>query len=232
MSFCLVSDKRIIHLNLAFGLAFALWTVMFSPWTAPLVPFWYGMPVAAVMLITMACVWGGNPLKDVRYRSGEIMLMAAEAVALAAALWGVFWIGDKVSQWLFPSFARVQVNNVYSLRDGWRPTAIAALLFCLIGPAEEIFWRGYVQRTLTEWLVGKESTLHDRLSARGITALALSIFLYTIIHLFSLNFMLIMSALVCGVIWCTLYWLFPRRLPMLILSHAIWDAAVFVWFPI
>ena len=118
--------------------------------------------------------------------------MAVEAVALAAALWGVFWIGDKVSQWLFPSFARVQVNNVYSLRDGWRPEAIAALLFCLIGPAEEIFWRGYVQRTLTEWLVGKESTLRDRLSARGLVALALSIFLYTIIHLFSFNFMLIM----------------------------------------
>ena len=70
MSFCPISDKRIVRLSLAFGLALVLWTVMFSPWTHSWVPFWYGMPVAAAMLITIACLWGGNPLQDVRYDGG------------------------------------------------------------------------------------------------------------------------------------------------------------------
>ena len=34
------------------------------------------------------------------------------------------------------------------MKEGSSPVAIALLLF-LIGPAEEYFWRGYVQKTLS-----------------------------------------------------------------------------------
>ena len=44
--------------------------------------------------------------------------------------------------------------------------------------------------------------------------------------------MLVMAALVAGVVWGGLYRLYPRRMWAIIVSHAVWDVAVFVWFPI
>ena len=37
---------------------------------------------------------------------------------------------------------------------------------------------------------------------------------------------------VAGAVWGLMYRLFPERFAAIIISHALWDAAVFVWFPI
>lgn len=42
----------------------------------------------------------------------------------------------------------------------------------------------------------------------------------------------VIAALVAGLVWGLLYRLNPKLLPALILSHALWDALVFVWMPI
>lgn len=96
---------------------------------------------------------------------------------------------------------------------------IAALLLFIIGPAEEFFWRGFVQGSLQQ-------------NRGGIKAFILTTIIYTLIHIWSFNFMLIMAALVAGFIWGILYLWRPQWLPALIISHAIWDACVFVIFPI
>ena len=49
---------------------------------------------------------------------------------------------------------------------------------------------------------------------------------------FPLVFMLVMAALVVGAIWGLAYRLYPQKLGALIVSHAVWDVAVFVVFPI
>ena len=48
----------------------------------------------------------------------------------------------------------------------------------------------------------------------------------------SCNFMLVMAALVVGAAWGALYRFFPNRFAAIILSHAVWDVAVFIFFPI
>ena len=106
-----------------------------------------------------------------------------------------------------------------------------ALLF-IIGPAEEIFWRAYVQRKLADWMPCKPRKCMGLTLDNRFWAMLVGVMIYTLVHLFSFNFMLIMSALVCGAAWSILYWLFPNSLPAIILSHALWDAAVFIWFPI
>jgi len=40
------------------------------------------------------------------------------------------------------------------------------------------------------------------------------------------------AAGVCGLFWGALYRFFPRHLLALVISHAAWDVAVFVLFPI
>ena len=199
-------------LTLSLIVAAALWFIMFSPWTAPLVDFWCAMAVSAVVLISLACLFGGRP--QLRLDVRELLL----GVLIAVFLWCVFWIGDKLSQQMF-SFARPQVDTIYGMKEGQNPWLLSAALLFIIGPAEELFWRGYVQRRL-----GKCCSLN--------TAFLTTTAIYALVHLPSLNFMLIMAALVCGLVWGGLYRLMPQHFAAIVLSHALWDAAAFVWFPL
>lgn len=195
-------------------LAFLLWTVMFSPWTAPHVPFWWAMTLSAFSLTVLSSVVSPGWWKRVHWSSSNVLM----GIVIAAALWAVFWVSDKASTWLF-DFARPQVNLIYGMKEGENPWLLSCLLLFLIGPAEEIFWRGYVQEKLSR-----------RYSPNMGFVLATAC--YTLVHIASFNFMLIMASLVCGLAWGLLYRLFPNRFFAIILSHALWDAAVFVWFPI
>lgn len=195
-------------------LAFCLWTAMFSPWTAPHVPFWWTMTGSALILCGLSTWFKPNWWLRVHWNATNILL----GIGIAIGLWGIFWIGDKVSGWLF-DFARPQVNAIYGMKAGESPWLLSALMLFLIGPAEEIYWRGYVQQTLSQrW--------------GSNTGFAVATILYAIVHAGSLNFMLIMAAVVAGIVWGTLYRFFPERFSAIILSHALWDAAVFIWFPI
>ncbi|WP_307759193.1 type II CAAX prenyl endopeptidase Rce1 family protein [uncultured Mediterranea sp.] len=195
-------------------LAAVLWAVMFSPLTAPYVNFWWMMTASALTLSILSTCFNRGWWHAVRFGWGEVLA----GVGIAAALWGIFWTGDKVSSWLF-DFARPQVDLIYGMKEGESLWLLSLLMLVLIGPAEEIFWRGYVQRTLS-----------DRWSPDA--GFAVTTLVYALVHAASCNFMLVMAAAVAGVVWGGLYRLFPRRLGAIIVSHAVWDVAVFVWFPI
>ena len=197
--------------------AAGLWFYMFSPWTAGLTNFWYTMTASALILILMAWSLGRDSqfsIFNFQFSIRQLLL----GIALAAALWGVFWVGDKLSSLMF-GFARGQVDSIYGMKTGIQPWIIALLLLFIIGPAEELFWRGFVQQQLS---------LHWGENWGFVVTTAI----YTLIHLWSFNFMLIMAALVCGIVWGGLYRLQPKWLPALVVSHAVWDACVFVVFPI
>lgn len=216
--------KQQIGIILSVIVALGCWTYMFCPVVSNALPFWHMMTAAAIILTLLSFVLGKDIWKQrwqsriggLKYIIGQILL----GIALAIILWGIFWLGDKLSQWMFPSFARTQVNSIYSIKDGFNPHMVGLLLLLLIGPAEEIFWRGYVQEKL------------QRSCSKTWIGALIGIALYTAIHIPSCNFMLIVAAGVCGVVWGGLYWWKPQWFPALLFSHALWDAAVFVWFPI
>jgi membrane protease YdiL (CAAX protease family) len=138
----------------------------------------------------------------------------ALGVGLAAALWGVFWIGDKLSSLMF-DFARPQVNLIYGMKEGENPVILTLLMLFIIGPAEEIFWRGFVQNKFSKhW--------------NPNVGFIVTTLIYGLVHVSKFNFMLIMAALVAGFIWGLAYRFFPERLGAIILSHALWDCAVFI----
>lgn len=198
----------------ALVLAAVLWAVMFSPLTAPRVSFWWMMTGSALTLAAVATVFRPRWWKDTRWSVMNVCL----GVVIAAGLWGVFWTGDKLSAWLF-DFARPQVEVIYGMKGGESPWLLSVLLLVLIGPAEEVFWRGYVQHVLArKW--------------NPNAGFVVATLLYALVHLPSCNFMLVMAALVAGTVWGALYRFFPGRFSALVISHAVWDAAVFVWFPI
>lgn len=195
-------------------IAFILWGIMLSPLTAPYVNFWWMMTGSAVTLAIFSTLFSRVWVKQVKLNTTNIAL----GIAIAFALWCAFWLGEKIASWLF-DFARTQVDTIYGLKHGESVWLLSGLMLFLIGPAEEIFWRGYVQRELSErWNANK-----------GFIVTTL---IYTLVHVSSCNFMLTMSALVAGFAWGLLYRLFPKYFGAIILSHALWDAAVFIWFPI
>ena len=208
------SDKIItVRLWGLIAVAAGLWFVMFSPWTAPHINFWYTMTTSAVVLTTLATLSCRECVTTLRFTLGQI----AAGVAIAAVLWAVFWVGDKVSQLMF-SFARPEVDMIYGMKTGTDPVVVGLLLLLIIGPAEELFWRGFVQRSLSaRW--GADA------------AFAVTLVLYTVIHVWAFNVMLLLAALVVGGCWGLLYRLRPQALPALIVSHAVWDVCAFVLFP-
>jgi membrane protease YdiL (CAAX protease family) len=199
---------------IGFFIAAVLWTVMFSPWTAPYVNFWVMMTLSGMTLTVYSTLASPGWWKDVNLDMTNVIM----GVVLAAALWGVFWLGEFFSTMLF-DFARPQVDMIYGMKEGENPWVLTALMLFIIGPAEEIFWRAYLQKNLSSrW--------------NPNIGFVVTTILYSIVHLSKFNFMLIMAAMVAGFVWGLAYRLFPEKLGAIILSHALWDCAVFIWFPI
>ena len=191
-----------------------LWFLMFNPWIAMPLDFWSMMTLSGGILLTMALLIDARWMADIEVSWKGLFTGSA----LALVLWGIFWVGDKVASWMFP-FARPQVDTIYGMKESQSEWVIGALLLFIIGPAEEIFWRGFVQRTIS-----------NRWSAN--TGFVVTLLVYGLVHLWKFNFMLIMAALVCGFVWGLAYRLWPKQLFALIVSHAVWDALVFVVWPI
>ena len=210
------------RLCLSVFIAAVLWFVMFSPWTARYVNFWYMMTASAVILISLSVTsrplfLSVHGLDGLYQRRRDLTKAFLYGIGIAVVLWLVFWIGDKLSQMMF-QFARPQVDTIYGMKGDTSKWYICVSLLMLIGPAEEIFWRGYVQRRLMD-VMGKN------------WGLIVATLIYTLIHIWSFNFMLVMAAMVVGMAWGWLYRLDRRLLLPLIISHALWDAAAFVIFP-
>lgn len=197
-----------------FFIAAVLWTIMFSPWTAPHVNFWVMMTISGLILTSYSTWACPQWWREVKIDAANVIL----GVLLAAALWGVFWLGEFFSTLLF-DFARPQVDMIYGMKEGENPWLLTVLMLFIIGPAEEIFWRGYLQNSFSKrW--------------NPDIAFLVTTVMYSIVHLPKFNFMLIMAAMVAGFVWGLAYRFFPEKLGAIIISHALWDCAVFIWFPI
>ena len=171
------------------------------------------MTASAAILTLMSAALSPKFSEEFRFSFRDIAIGLASAVVL----WVIFFMGDYFSDLLF-NFARPQVDSIYAMKDGESRWTIAILLLLIIGPAEEIFWRGYVQRKfigrIGEWQACIVTTI-----------------IYALVHIWSFNFMLIMAALVCGAFWGIMY-RYNKNLITVIVSHAVWDVAVFILFPI
>lgn len=199
---------------IGFIAATVLWFIMFAPVTAPLVNFWMLMTLSAASLTIYSLIVRRAELAAAfRVSIRDVAI----GLATAALLYGVFFVGDAVSRLLF-SFAQQQVGGVYATRTQADTRLIGALLLFIIGPAEEIFWRGFAQEQLMQRFGAAPGFL-------------VTTAVYTLVHVPSLNFMLIMAALIAGLFWGWMY-LKLRRLAPCIISHAVWDCVIFAIAPI
>lgn len=199
------------------ALAFLLLVPVFALRSIAGLDFWWLFSGSALILTVAAAAADKSLIQRIREDfSKELLSKSFYALASAAFLYFVFLAGHLLSTGVFP-FAAGNIQSVYAMRGDASLLRVVLLIALVIGPAEEIFWRGYVQR---------------KLSARfgGTRGLVLAALLYALVHIGSFNPMLILAALVCGFYWGTLY-LWKRSLFANCLSHVFWDLAVFVAFP-
>ena len=187
---------------------------MFSPWTRQLFNFWLVMLVATFVLAGSALFLGRHDNRELYRFELRYLLIGAASVAL---LYVVFWAGRQFAEALLP-FAGGQIEGIYATKSQAPAWLVALLLLGWIGPAEEIFWRGFVQHRLAQrygpWL-----------------GLVIGCLVYTLVHVWAGNFMLLVAAAVAGLFWGLMFMRFRNVWPGLI-SHALWDALIFVVAPV
>ena len=198
-------------------LAAALFTPLFVTGGVGRFDFWWWMTANNLVLIALAARIDRGFLSrlaaDLKEKAGGKVLLG---IGSAAALYGVFFLGNLLSRLILPGSGR-EIESIYGLKDGVEIWRVALLMVLVFGPGEELFWRAFLQHRLMDHL-GRW---------RGLAAGAL---LYAAVHLGSGNLMLVAAALVCGLAWGGLYlW---RRSPLLnAVSHTLWDLTVFLVLP-
>jgi membrane protease YdiL (CAAX protease family) len=151
-------------------------------------------------------------LRRLRIRPRDVAL----GLGIAAGLYGVFAVGDRMARRIMPN-GGAEIEDIYALRELLPPAQIAARLALVIAPAEELFWRGFVQRRL-----------QDRLGTWPGAAAASAA--YGGAHLVTGNLTLLGAANVAGAAWGGLY---AAGVPVgaLVVSHVAWDLWTFLVAP-
>ena len=195
---------------LAGGLA-AAYAAFALTFRGPRPSFWQRMTATGLALGSLALATEPG-LRRARIRGRDV----ATGLASAAGLYGIFLVGDRVVRRLLKSGGE-DIGDVYALRELGPAPELAARLALVIGPAEELFWRGFVNGRLARRL-GRWPG-----AAAGSVA-------YAGAHVATGNFTLFGAAGVAGAYWSALA---AAGMPMsaLIVSHAAWDLLTFLVAP-
>jgi uncharacterized protein len=174
--------------------------------------FWRRMTATGLTLGSLA-VASEPELRRSRIRGRDLVT----GLASAAGLYAVFQVGDRLARRLLPRGGE-EISSVYELRELGRSAELAARLGLVIGPAEELFWRGFVNARLARRL--------GRWPGAAAGSLA-----YAGAHVATGNFTLFGAAGVAGAYWSALA---AAGMPMgaLIVSHTAWDLLTFLAAPI
>lgn len=187
---------------LAFGIgaAFAAFALTFR---GPRERFWDRMTATGIVLGGLALA-SDRDARRVRIGPGEIAL----GLAMAAGLYGVFRVGDTLAREVMPRGSE-EIGDIYALRSLRSKEELAARLGLAIGPAEELFWRGFIQ---------------NRVGYLTATAL------YGGVHVVTENATLVGAATIAGAYWGLLRAI-GVPLGALVVSHVAWDLWIFLIAP-
>ena len=173
--------------------------------------FWQRMTLTGLGLGSFALLTSG-PSRRVRVRPWHVPL----GLLSAAILYVTFAFGDRFARRFVPG-GDDQIRDIYALRRLRPRIEIAARLETIVGPAEEIFWRGFVQSALMR--------RYGRWRGAALATVA-----YGGVHVVTGNFTLMGAASVAGAHWCILY---AAGVPLgaLMISHCAWDIWIFLIQP-
>ena len=201
---------------LSTGMAASFFFLFFVKNRGPL-DFWWWFTVILSLFLLLALLFDRDFLpslvKDVKDKTAGKLFYG---MLSAAALYAAFYTGYIIIRSILP-FAESGIRDVYKFRQGVSLLRVTILIVLVIGPGEELLWRGFIQKQYSRRL-------------GSCAGYGLAVMLYTLVHIGSRNPVLIGSACLTGLYWGFWY----RRTHSLLLnmaSHVLWDIAVFIAFP-
>jgi len=198
--------EPIVTIGLA--LAFVFFALTFR---GPRRRFWQRMTGTGLALGTFALV-AEPPLRRTRFGLRDVLM----GLGSAGFLYGVFQIGDRLARRILPK-GGAEINAIYGLETLRPRNELAARLAFIIGPAEELFWRGLVQARLMR-------------QYGTVPGLVLGTAAYGGAHFVTGNLTLIAAATIAGAFWGMMAALgVPPG--ALMVSHSVWDVFIFLVAP-
>lgn len=180
--------------------------------------FWWWM--SATQLVLVAAAYGPDAGARLAFATDlRVHLLRKIWIGLltAVVLYCIFWLGNQLVRECLPQLAG-HIGKLYHLKGDASTLRVVLLLGLVIGPCEELVWRGAIQRALSVQLG----------SVRG---LFITTVLYAAAHLSSGNPLLPLAAFVCGLFWGVLVQR-TGSLLLAVVSHTAWDLAVYVFLPL
>lgn len=187
--------------------AYLLWFVVFR---TEFTNFWTRMLLATSLLVLMSFIGKPELLKSRLHVKVSMILLG---IISGLLLYWLLYFGYAI----FKPFVAKGAEEVYALKHEIPQELIAiSLIFTSFG--EEVYWRGFVQRELQEWLG----------SIKGLLAASV---VYSSVHIWTLNLPLILIALIMGLCWGAIY-LKTNSLQCVVASHITWTELVFIFLPL
>jgi len=184
------------------------WVLIFF---VPPFEFWIMLVASTLVLMLIAIFASGGRINVVL--SAKLFLLGALSAGL---LYELFFLGYDATRSI--ALFNQGVNRIYALRLDEPTPIIALLLIFPIALGEELYWRGLIQRTLSDKL-GRYAGL-----TLGSAA-------YCLVHTPTFNLPLILASLMIGLTAGGLYAV-TKNLTAGIVSHVFWSLMIFVFLPL
>jgi uncharacterized protein len=171
--------------------------------------FWYML--TATMLIVMSY----SILSEKRNHDTTFLTDSLYGIFSGMLLFLLFWTGHFMIEILDLPFQR-EITKLYKR---FSPTHVwhYIVLLCFIVPGEELFWRSFVQKQLSEYVPNPYSVM-------------IAAALYASVQIYSGTYIHIFAALFAGLFWGFLYsW--KKSIPLVVVSHLTFDLFIFLLFP-
>ncbi|MFF2446042.1 CPBP family intramembrane glutamic endopeptidase [Neobacillus sp. NPDC058068] len=200
--------KQFLNIRFIAGLIIAHGLIYFSFHDKAI--FWYIFSGSLLVLIAYAMFQG-----DVDDEAPFFQYIFLGAIS-GLLLYFVFWLGFQTIQNLHLPFEKdiKKLYRWYGPKLFWQYIA----LVLVAAPGEEIFWRGFIQKSLLA-------------NFKPIVSIGIAALLFASVHIYSGSFILVFAALISGFFWGLLYY-WKKSMPLVIVSHIIFDLMIFIILPL
>ncbi|WP_050181605.1 CPBP family intramembrane glutamic endopeptidase [Domibacillus robiginosus] len=172
--------------------------------------FWYIYTAATLFFISISII--SEPIDD-QQNTNRFMLYG---IVSGVVLYVLFAAGYALLK-LLPLSAEEHVTSIYAL---FSPIFIwhYIVLVLIMIPGEELFFRGFIQKRLTRYV-------------NKWIAMVIAAMFYASVFVFSGEWLWMAAAFCGGLFWGSLY-IWRKSIPMLIISHLIFDLLFVVFLPL
>ncbi|QTA38039.1 CPBP family intramembrane metalloprotease [Thermosipho ferrireducens] len=186
-------------------LAYILWYNVFK-----FSDFLYVMLISSFVLAVLGVIFGADI--GLKVNKLEAVLIILET----ALMYFLFWILRFIANFFEP--LREGIEDIYRLMDRY-DFVLLIIVLMLIGIFEEIFWRGFVTKALVDSI------------DNPVIALTISSAIYSLIYLYTMNIVLVISAFIIGLIFSVTYFI-TGKVTTTMYIHMLWTPLIFAILPL